>query len=370
MLNFPSYEAFLSTHYEKNLWLGRGVLASEYSWSDVNAAMFGWDPTDGRLRLYKDGVLPVESYAEVIDDIGLRRVRILKDKLYEKMGNGATLILNRLDLKCPKIELLTHKFGQYVGERTVANGYASFGGKGAFNKHWDTHDVFAVQLIGRKKWTLYKPTLELPLPDQKSKNRKDECPATPVLQTELCAGDVIYIPRGWWHVTESFPGEETFHIAVGVHVSKVVDYAAWVCGQVMPKHLSSRLSIKWDAEGANLEEFLTAFAQEILNSENLSAYKEIMADNAKRETPFALERAVAGNDDTLPATVLLNSPYRQSLLTGHLISNGYKVKIDEKSRATLSHFLEGTAMNKFDETKRQSRLLQDLFKKDIIFTTD
>jgi hypothetical protein len=116
MLNFLDSDDFLSKHYETSLWLGRGAVASAYAWSDVNAAMYGWDPSDGRMQLYNDGIVPVESYAEVINDIGSRRVRILKDQLYDQMVSGATLILNRLELKCSKVGLLTHRVHTWTSE--------------------------------------------------------------------------------------------------------------------------------------------------------------------------------------------------------------------------------------------------------------
>ena len=369
MLRFPVPRTeFLSDTYEKNVWHGKQVFKPAYSWADVNASLYGWDPADGLVRLYNGALIEPAEYTETILDTGLRRSRIVKDKLYDQLEQGATLILNRLELKCPKVGALTHSIAQFVGEKAVANGYASFGGKGAFERHWDTHDVFAVQLIGRKKWTVYEPTVPLPLPNQKSLGRKDECPALPAFECVLEAGDVLYLPRGWWHVTESFEKEETFHIAVGVHTPKVVDYAVWLCGQVMPKYQASRCSVKFEDNDVDVTEFAAELVKQLARPENLKAFKEAVAAETRSHTPFSIERFASETSRVPPRAVLLNSPYQQTMSDGKLFSNGFQINIDETSRAPLARIFaaQPAVPQALMEEERLSQLLEELSKRDIV----
>ena len=41
-----------------------------------------------------------------------------------------------------------------------------------FAAHYDTHDVFVLQVAGSKRWTIHAPVLEHPLPGQTWEQRK------------------------------------------------------------------------------------------------------------------------------------------------------------------------------------------------------
>jgi hypothetical protein len=81
--------------------------------------------------------------------------------------------------------------------------------------HYDTHDVFILQIHGTKHWRLFDQAMYLPLPSQVHNNefrdRND-----PTQEFELKPGDAIYIPRGWGHVAET-QQDVSLHLTVGVH---------------------------------------------------------------------------------------------------------------------------------------------------------
>jgi ribosomal protein L16 Arg81 hydroxylase len=66
------------------------------------------------------------------------------------LAAGASIIFNWMESFSYPIRALSQELARYVGHDTAANGYISIGGDQAFGNHWDTHDVFAVQLIGQK----------------------------------------------------------------------------------------------------------------------------------------------------------------------------------------------------------------------------
>jgi hypothetical protein len=80
--------------------------------------------------------------------------------------------------------------------------------------HYDTHDVFVLQVEGVKRWRLYRDQIPLPLAGQP--HRKDEADPWELLEElKLHAGDAIYIPRGFGHDAVAL-GATSLHMTVGI----------------------------------------------------------------------------------------------------------------------------------------------------------
>lgn len=371
-----SPQQFLDIHYETQFLVQRGAVAvGAVAWSDINSALFAWDPRDGLLQLFKDGPVPLEQYTEPFVDLAMQRSRIVKDRFYELMRNGATLILNRLEMRSEAVHDIAMDLARFVGEKTVANGYAAFGGEGTFAKHWDTHDVFAVQLIGRKRWRVFEPTFLLPLPQQKSKEHKHECPAHAVFDGVLEAGDVLYIPRGWWHEAVPLPGEETFHLAVGVHPMSIRDYISWSCFKTLPLDLSLRRSIKAESGAPPaLQHAVQAAQAHLVDEANLAAFKAEVFASERVNSRFALESlGRPGGQVDASGDFRLNSAYRSvagSAAKVHV--NGQTITVDEASNAHLSPLFSQPRSTLAElaqspaQTHRVHALLQQLAASDVI----
>ena len=72
----------------------------------------------------------------------------------------------------------------------------------------------------------------------------------PVFDEFLEAGDVLYVPRGWWH--EGLPiGEETCHVAIGTHGPTLADYAVWCCQRYLRDYFVCRKSARLDDAASN-----------------------------------------------------------------------------------------------------------------------
>lgn len=250
MLNKESFEA---EYYEKKPCVMRGSISPDaVGWPDVDEALYlGEQGTNGIMLHHKGSFVKDELYTETCIDVERRRRRIKKKEFSEIVADGGSIIFNRMESVSYPVRKICQEFSRYTGADTVANGYISFGGHQAFGNHWDTHDVFAVQLMGRKKWTIFPPTFNLPLPDQRSGPFKDDCPRVPCLEVILEAGDVLYVPRGWWHNAEALLDEQTFHIAVGVHPVLVLDYVKWLAAETFKNGEIFREVLKLDQSGAD-----------------------------------------------------------------------------------------------------------------------
>lgn len=276
MLDFGlSRTEFFSIYFERHHLLVRGALggAPLLTWSDVDDILHSWNLAEAEIQLRKGQPIPPELYVQSYQDIDDRRLRLLATEVRRHIEDGATLVMGRLDLRCRDIARLCDRIAEYTGHRLVANGYVSMRGEGAFGKHWDTHDVYAVQLLGRKRWRLYRPTFPLPMPEQNSVTREDDCPPWPVLDVWLEPGDLLYIPRGWWHETLPQDGMPSFHVAAGAHTGKVADYIAWCCDRVLPDMLSARVTLRPGADNmAALRDLLGELPLRLLDEKLVNAF--------------------------------------------------------------------------------------------------
>ncbi len=139
------------------------------------------------------------------------------DKVRDAYAAGATLVLNALHRSHPPVVRFCRALAAELGHPTQCNAYVTpGGGQQGFAYHHDTHDVFVLQVSGRKHWRVFAPVLALPLPSQpRSGDALVEPGATPLLDVVLEAGDVLYLPRGYVHAA-STTDDPSVHLTVGV----------------------------------------------------------------------------------------------------------------------------------------------------------
>ena len=175
------------------------------------------------LRLAKAGqVLDSSSFtgpggvgAEIGD-------QVRDDKVAALFGDGATVVLQALHRTWPPVIALATGLAAELGHPVQANAYVTPPSSRGFSAHYDVHDVFVMQLAGRKHWTIHAPVLTDPLRDQPWNARAAAVAAAardtePAIDTILEPGDVLYLPRGWLHAATAL-GEVSAHLTVGVHV--------------------------------------------------------------------------------------------------------------------------------------------------------
>ncbi|MDC2862435.1 MULTISPECIES: JmjC domain-containing protein [unclassified Delftia] len=371
-------EEFIKNYFEQNfLFCHNALYPHKIDWNHINEVLFSSDPSDGMLSIFKDGLIPIEKYTENFIDFNIRKTRITKSLFNEYMRNGATLVINRIETKSSLINEITRRFGKFIGERTVANGYAAFGGEGTFSKHWDTHDVFAVQLIGQKRWKIFEPTFPLPLPHQRSKNFKHECPETPVFDRVLNEGDVLYIPRGWWHEAAPIKDRETFHIAVGVHTLHIVDYILWSCINTFSEIPALRKTIKHEDYSTNVIEKSIHFIKDILiKQDNLEEFKNHQISQERIPSEFNIQDTFKKklSSQYLTRSIKFNS----SLYSPHskkIHANGIAISSDEISKSIFLQILNnpGDSIEKIIRNidpnfqERALSLIKNLIENDIIY---
>jgi hypothetical protein len=185
-----------------------------------------------RLRLVRDGKsLPVSSYLRHASG-GRQKTAIPRLKsagLARELREGATLVLDAVDELSEPVEELAKGLELLFHERVQVNLYAGWQTSRGFDLHWDDHDVFILQVTGRKRWSVYGQTRPSPLVNDIEKAQKPE--HEPLWEGTLEDGDLLYIPRGWWHVAVPL-AEPTLHLTVGVHNRTGLDFLRWLSERV------------------------------------------------------------------------------------------------------------------------------------------
>lgn len=136
-------------------------------------------------------------------------------RLYQGFADGATIILSQLHMLVPELGQYCRALEREFSTRFQTNIYLTPGGNSqGFKAHYDSHDVFVLQVSGRKKWKIFDTPIELPLRAQDF-DPETNLPGDVTMEFDLEPGDMCYIPRGVMHAAES-DNELSLHITVGV----------------------------------------------------------------------------------------------------------------------------------------------------------
>jgi lysine-specific demethylase/histidyl-hydroxylase NO66 len=143
------------------------------------------------------------------------------ERVLAEWERGATIVLQGLHLTKPEIAAFCRSLEETLGHPAQANAYYTPRSAQGLPVHHDTHDVFVLQVSGRKRWLVYEPALELPLKNQRYSQELGE-PGEPVDDRVLNPGDMLYLPRGWLH--EALTSDtDSLHLTVGVNVVTRLD---------------------------------------------------------------------------------------------------------------------------------------------------
>ena len=192
------------------------------SWDHMNRILNQsniWTPHT--LQLVLDTVvLGAEQFArEGIGRDGAQTYLVDFDKVKGLLRKGASLVLNEIETLTPGMKRITEILSRQPGGKVQANLYCSWQKHQAFDVHFDTHDVFAMQIVGEKAWRVYQRHFKDPinhpafksLPSQFHHAHKGDL----LMEFTMRPGDLVYVPSGFYHeaLAES---DSTVHISFSV----------------------------------------------------------------------------------------------------------------------------------------------------------
>ena len=146
--------------------------------------------------------------------------QVVDDRLLDLFVDGHTLVLQGLHRVWPALVDFAGQLVTDLGHPVQVNAYVTPSESQGFSAHYDTHDVFVLQVAGEKRWRIHEPVHPSPLRDQPWTDHRaaveERATGEPVIDTVLRPGDALYLPRGYLHAAEALGGV-TCHLTVGVH---------------------------------------------------------------------------------------------------------------------------------------------------------
>lgn len=172
------------------------------------------------FRLVRDGVTLPAATTTRSAGVGHRTITdvVQPNRVVEHYQAGATLVLQGLQLSDPHLGRFANNLALTLDQPVQVNAYLTPAGSQGLELHYDYHDVFVIQLDGRKRWRVWAPLPRAQLPVRDG--ARAPMPtwaelAEPLMDRTLSAGDCLYLPRGFPHAAEALEVASS-HLTVGV----------------------------------------------------------------------------------------------------------------------------------------------------------
>lgn len=206
-----SIEHFFNTYWErKHLHLQKSTDTYDglFSLADIDDFLTKQNLKPEGIKLVRDGKQIANSLwtntTKLLD--GTQNIVVVPDLILKHYYDGATIIISFADTMIPALAAINRNIEQELGMRSQANIYITPPNAQGFTLHYDTHDIFLLQLKGPKTWNIYDTGEHLPTSIEPFKNEPSL-----IERITINTGDFLYMPRGIVH--EAYSSEtSTIHV--------------------------------------------------------------------------------------------------------------------------------------------------------------
>ena len=225
-------EQFFAEYHDKqplHLQGGAAKFASVLSWRQINRLL---DQThiwsSQSLKLVMDGnAVPPEQYcSRATSRDNAQTLQPEARMVSQWVARGASIVMNDVDSLTPGLAAVSDALEEAGLGKAQANVYISWQSHKAFPSHFDTHDVWAVQVEGEKTWNIWEGRADWPIPHPVFRSlgqaHHDQAKGKLRGKVTLKPGDLLYLPRGWYHDALA-EAPASVHIAYGVHAPMGMD---------------------------------------------------------------------------------------------------------------------------------------------------
>jgi JmjC domain len=197
---------------------GPGGFDDLLSLDDVDRILATTAPRVPYFRMVKDGTpLPPSAYTKS-GRIGSVPLSDLADpgKVFGQFAAGATIVLQGLQRYWAPLAAFSRDLERFLTHPVQVNAYLTPPASRGLGVHHDTHDVFVLQVHGRKLWQVWDAAVPFPLGHQtKLPPGADDPAEAPLVEAELAPGDCLYVPRGFRHAARTAT-DASLHLTVGM----------------------------------------------------------------------------------------------------------------------------------------------------------
>lgn len=175
--------------------------------------------------------------------------QIRDEDVLRLFSDGATVVLQGLHRTWEPVAELAGTLAAELGHPVQVNSYITPPQSQGFAPHYDTHDVFVLQIEGSKRWQIHEPVLAHPLPDEPWQTRAEAvaqaATGTPVIDVVLQPGDCLYLPRGFLHSAIAL-SETSIHLTFGIHATTEHDVVRSLLDAVLDPTWRDSMPMGWD----------------------------------------------------------------------------------------------------------------------------
>ncbi len=167
--------------------------------------------------------------------------------LSNQYAQGKTIFVHKLEQRWKSVATLCRNLEATLHHPVNASMFLTPRNSQGLSAHFDSVEVFVLQLEGSKHWRLYKPTVELPLQDAFEPIPREQI-GKPIQEVHVKPGDLMYIPRGVIH--EAFASDDSsLHITVAVSVFRLTDLVRTALACLSAKDVRFRRAVPIGALG-------------------------------------------------------------------------------------------------------------------------
>lgn len=179
------------------------------------------------------------------------------NQLYTAYADGYSILVNGIQRFWSPIKMLLEKLRNDISHNVSANLYLTPENEKAFSPHYDSHDVFALQISGEKHWILYDDVhFKTPLLNSYQPTFQRE-QLTGAREITMRAGDILYMPRGVPH--EAYTTDKSsMHITIGVQSIQWIDFITKSLINLSQKHIELRKALPIGFLNSESENLLSA----------------------------------------------------------------------------------------------------------------
>ncbi|NES02744.1 MAG: hypothetical protein F6K22_07720 [Okeania sp. SIO2F4] len=208
-----SLEQFLSEN-----WTKRGILIPAEQPNKFQH-LFSWKQLNDLLNFHKPDLRFVLDHKDLPSSDPQEWVK--------RCQEGASLVISHVHEQVPVLADLIWGIQQETGHTAIhTNIYCSWPSNQGFKAHYDTHEVFILQIDGQKEWFVFEDTFKYPYRGEKSEYQKPP-EESPYINCVLNPGDLLYIPRGHWHYAIARE-KPSLHITLGIRCFTGRDAFEWL----------------------------------------------------------------------------------------------------------------------------------------------
>lgn len=224
------------------------------TWETLNSVLSY--PLEGiDLQLQKNGaVIPRAMYSKPASDLFGAFSQLDPRMLQGHFKEGAMLAIRNFEIWDAQVSAICRLLERSLRCYMHAVVFAGWHDTQGFRTHWDAHDAFILQLAGRKHWRVYQPDCKHPFTPT---DAPEFMPRSASWEGDLGPGDLLYIPRGWWH--DAVPvGEVSLHVTVGGRPPTGVDLARRIASQLADDE-RFRATLPSYKSAVQREEYMSSF---------------------------------------------------------------------------------------------------------------